>query len=110
VTPEASDTEPVVVVAQGANEVRISWVLSDEALARARRVLGAEGELRARVVVVAADERDVVAQRVEERADVAPRGDWTISDLPRGARCTAAVGVGLDERFVSAGHARVLSL
>jgi hypothetical protein len=107
---QASDTEPVVAVALGANEVRVSWALSDEAFARARRVLGAGGERRARVVVVAEDERDVITERIEERGDVGASGDWTIRNLPRGARCAAAVGVAQGTHFVSAGHARVLVL
>ncbi len=108
--PSFEEVEPVAVSAMDGGGVRLSWTLTEEALDRARRVLGEEGELRARLVVVARDEAQVVASQVHEKGDVASEGEWLVRDVPRGARCTAAVGLGRGERFVSAAHARVLAL
>jgi len=51
----------------------------------------------------------VVTTRVAERPRVQARGEWVVT-VPTGARCAAAVGVARDERFVSAGHAPVVTL
>jgi len=101
---------PVVAEALGDDRVRLSWALSAASLERARRVLGVDGELRARLIVVSADDVEVVRADVREHTIAESRGEWLVTNVPAGARCAAAVGVARGTRFVSAGHARVLTV
>ncbi len=109
-TDLGNSESPVEVAAVGDASVRLSWALSDDALARARRVLGEDGELKARLVVVARDDERVVSSQIHDKGGVGAAGEWLVRHIPEGARCTAAVGLSRGERFVSAAHARVVVL
>jgi len=86
----------------------VSWKVTDRSVDRARRVLGTGGRLTARVVIVARHARDGVSSSTLERPDVDATGEHVFAGVPRGARCTASVGLQNDDRFVSVAHSRVV--
>jgi len=100
---------PVVAVAAGKNRLFLSWQVPAEALDRARRILGGQGEVRLRVMVTATNPDEVVATETVERRSIQSVGDWVIT-APAGALCTAAVGVAEGERFVCAAHAPTVAV
>jgi hypothetical protein len=94
---------PVVAIPVRNGAYLIAWQLPEDAIARARSVLGEEGTLAVRVVLVRPDPSAVVAVEVLDRAaDIA--GEWLIDPLTAGSRLTAAVGVQVEDHFVSAAH------
>jgi hypothetical protein len=90
--------------AQGAAP-RIQWQASAAGVRRARAVLGSDGELAVRVVVVAPDAHEFVRADVIERGPVEASGEMASAAAPEGARRIAAVGLRADDRFVSIAHA-----
>lgn len=115
--PDASDS-PEHIAAPPEAEDRVTWVCgqSDAALLRwhataagirrARAVLGADGELALRVVVVAPDVREIVRTQVVVHGPVDAAGELPATPAIEGARRVAAVGLRAGERFVSIAHAR----
>jgi hypothetical protein len=100
--------QEVVSVAVDAQQVLVSWAVHQDAIARARQLLGGPGALTARLVVVAPDDETVVRSETRERRDVPHTGEWVVDDLPPGTRATASVGLTEGERFVSIAHARTI--
>lgn len=100
----------VVSLSVDASRVLVSWELDDVSVQRARRVLGAEGTLAARLVWVAPDATTLVRSDMRERRDVPSAGEWVIGELPEGARATASVGITDGERFISIAHAPTVRL
>jgi hypothetical protein len=100
--------DAVVAVAARGQRLLVSWQLDETALARARAVLGVEGEVAARAVIVAASGASDVRSDVREIAGLDASGEWVLDAVPEGARCACAVGVAAGGRFVSAGHARTV--
>lgn len=90
--------------AQG--ESIVHWHASAAGIRRARAVLGADGELAVRVVVVAPDAREFVRTQVVDRGPVDAAGEVPATAAVDGARRVAAVGLRAGERFVAIAHAR----
>jgi hypothetical protein len=85
--------------------LQLRWHISDDGQRRARAVLGSEGELAARLVVIRPDPEQVVRSEVTEHGPVAADGAWVSPPLPDAARCFAAVGLRDGDRFVAIVHA-----
>jgi hypothetical protein len=110
--PEARELVPsgpdeVVSVGVDATSVLVSWEVSARGMSRAERLLGGEGELTARLVLVVPDPAHVVRTETRERR-VERMGEWLVAGLPVGARTTASVGLKAGEAFVSIAHCPVL--
>jgi hypothetical protein len=86
----------------------VSWKVTPRSIERARAVLGGEGKLTARVVVVARGRGANLASETLEHPAVAETGEHLFTSIPRRARCTASVGLLANERFVSVAHSRVV--
>lgn len=83
----------------------LRWRVSAEAIERARKVLGAEGELAVRVVAVRIGPHSTVKRDVIDHGPVREMGDWTAPLAPTEARYVSAIGVRTGTRFVSIAHA-----
>jgi len=80
------------------------WSIDDAGLARARALLGAEGELTLRVIRVLAHEDYRVETHQEDRRALESRG-WALLDAPERARLIVSAGLSDGARFVSIAHA-----
>lgn len=107
---EPKSDDHVVASPSGPLSVRVSWDVSAHSVARARSLFGEKRPLTARAVVVSRDPEAIVASRILERSTVDARGEWLLENLPASARVTAAIGVKLDDRFVSVAHSPVVKL
>lgn len=83
----------------------VRWSVTAEAIERARKVLGADGELAVRIVAVRADPPAAVKTDVIEHGPVGEVGDWTAPLLASEARYVSAIGLRSQTRFVSIVHA-----
>lgn len=82
----------------------VVWAVDDAGLARARALLGTQGELTLRIVQVLANEDYRVETRQQDRRLIQARG-WALLDAPSHARLVIAVGLSEAARFVSIAHA-----
>ncbi len=106
--PEHDPDQEVALVAVEAHTLLVSWEVSEAGIARAQAVLGSDGVLTARLVVVAPDPTRLVRSETRQRRGVERLGEWVVGDMPAGARATASVGLCAGERFVSIAHAPTL--
>lgn len=83
----------------------LRWRVSAEAIARARAVLGDDGELAVRIVTVRVDPRAVVETETLDHGPIEEVGDWTAPLVPSAARYVSSIGVRTPARFVSIVHA-----
>jgi hypothetical protein len=90
----------------GDDGLELSWTISDAGQARARAVLGNDGELTVRLVRICPDAERVVRSEITEHGPVAPSGRWQTAGAVPGERWVAAVGLRTGSRFVSITHAR----
>lgn len=105
-TASANDEDRVAWRAGARSEPIVHWHASVAGIRRARAVLGADGELAVRVVVVAPDEREFVRTEVVDHGPVDATGEVPAIAAVAGARRIAAVGLRAGERFVAIAHAR----
>lgn len=105
-TPGDGGEAEMVSLAVDEQTVWVSWRVSEQGIARARRLLGEAGPLAVRVSITAPDASTVVRTEARELSQVDASGEWTVGELPPRARATAAVGVVGQGRFVSIAHAR----
>ena len=93
----------------GANEraAVVRWRATAAGIRRARAVLGADGEIAVRVVVVAPDPDTFVRTSVVDHGPVDATGELPTPPRVEGARTLAAVGLRAGPRFVAIAHARL---
>jgi hypothetical protein len=84
--------------------LELSWSVSDAGQARARAVLGHDGELTVRLVRICPDPERVVRSEITEHGPVAANGRWHTASAAAGERWVAAVGLRTGARFVSIAH------
>lgn len=82
----------------------LRWRVSEEAIDRARKVLGAEGELAVRVVAVRVGPHATVKTDVIDHGPVRETGNWTAPLAPTEARYVTSIGLRSSTRFVSIAH------
>ena len=99
--------DEVVAVPVDGGALLVSWHVGAPAIARARAVLGEEGQLCARVVLVVPDQLEVVRSDVVERTPIGATGEWLLGAVPSTERCTVSIGLLGETRFVSMTHTRV---
>jgi trimeric autotransporter adhesin len=85
----------------------LRWRVTPEAVERARKLLGSNGELAVRIVAVRVEPHAVVKTDVIDHGPIAEAGDWTAPLLPTDARYVSAVGLKSAGRFVSIVHAKL---
>ena len=100
--------DEVAAVPVKKDSLLVSWKVTPRSIERARSVLGGEGKLTARVVVVARGKGADVSRETREHAVGAEMGEHLFTEIPRRARCTASVGLLAKDRFVSVAHSRVV--
>jgi hypothetical protein len=105
---EHDPDQEVAVVTVDARTLLVSWEVSEAGIARARAVLGSDGVLTARLVVVAPDPERLVRSETRQRQGIERLGEWLVDEMPEDARATASVGLCAGERFVSIAHAPTL--
>jgi hypothetical protein len=106
--PHGAEAHEVVAVSRADHSVLVSWELAPGSIARARAVLGEDGRLAARVVLIAPDDDRVLRSDVREKTPVEATGRWRVADIPPACRCAVAIGLVGGGRFVSVAHARVV--
>jgi hypothetical protein len=99
------DEEPDEVVSVRADDDRfvLAWRVGGEAVARARRLLGSDGTIARRTVVVRPDAQTIVRSE-EHTMPASAEGAAIIEGVKAGARAIVAIGVLDGERFVSIAH------
>jgi hypothetical protein len=85
-------------------ELHVRWQVSEQAAARARSLLGSDGELAVRLVSVRADPAHVVRSEVTEHGPITHEGEWVAELASEDTHCVAAIGVRNAGRFVSIVH------
>ena len=88
----------------GPRELHVRWQISEQAAARARSLLGSDGELAVRLVSVRADPTHVVLSDVTEHGPIDHAGEWVAELASADTHCVTAVGVRDAGRFVSIVH------
>lgn len=86
-------------------ELHITWSTTEAGQARAKTVLGSDGELTLRVVAITPDPTRVVRSEITERGPVDHTQEWIAPAVEAGSRCFAAIGVRSGGRFVAIAHA-----
>jgi len=98
----------VAVPVRGA--ILVSWQVGPGAIARSRTVLGADGELSARLLVVTPDPAEGARTLLRELRPAKSEGEWLVDDIPPEGKITAAVGLTAGDRFVSVAHSATVVL
>ena len=88
----------------GPRELHVRWEISEQAAARARSLLGSDGELAVRLVSVRADPTHVVLSDVTEHGPIDAAGEWVAELASADTHCVTSVGVRDAGRFVSIVH------
>jgi hypothetical protein len=83
----------------------LHWNVTPEGIERARKVLGTNGELAVRIVVVRVEPPAVVKTDVIEHGPIKEAGDWTAPLVASEARYVSSIGLRSATRFVSIVHA-----
>jgi hypothetical protein len=86
-------------------ELHITWSTTEAGQARAKTVLGSDGELTLRVVAITPDPTRVVRSEITERGPVDHVQEWIAPAVEAGSRCFAAIGMRSGGRFVAIAHA-----
>lgn len=105
---EGPPEDEVAAVPVKREALLVSWKVTSRSIERARKVLGGEGTLAARLVVVARDRGAHVRSDTLEHGPIDDTGEHLFPSIPLGARCTASVGLRAGDRFVSVAHSRVV--
>ncbi len=105
---EERPADEVAAVPVRRDSLLVSWKVTERSVERARAVLGGDGTLTARLVVVARERGADVRADCVEQAPVDATGEHVFTPIPTGARCTASVGLRSGDRFVSVAHSRVV--
>ncbi len=100
--PESTDLLECLPAAGGG--VHLRWRITQQGEARARTLLGSEGELAVRVVTIRPDAQRIVRSEITEHGPIALSGEWNAELAEGGARRFAAVGLRDDRHFVSIVH------
>lgn len=108
--PRPSEVEPV----RGDDQVsgarleghraHVRWRVTDAGRRRAQQVLGGDGELALRVVLLSPDPTTVVRSRTHEHTVEAAEGERMLEDVPHDARVFVAVGLRHQGRFAAIAH------
>lgn len=100
---DASEGPFVELLAEGETRA-VAWAIDEAGRARARAVLGDDGELTLRAVRIAPDADGKVAPEQEDRS-IEPRGTQLLG-AGEATRWVVSVGLRRGDRFVSIAHAR----
>lgn len=103
VEPFRGDERVSGVRLEGAR-AHVRWRVTEAGRRRAQQVLGGDGELALRVVLLSADPTMVVRSSTREHAAEADEGERTLEDVPREARVFVAVGLRHQGRFAAIAH------
>jgi hypothetical protein len=96
--------EDVQVTVERGSTLAIRWNVTTLGVDRARMVLGEEGTLAVRVVIITRGDTDITSIPVEH-TPVPITGQTWLDEVTPGALCVAAVGLRSGDRFVSITHA-----
>ena len=90
---------------------RLRWDVKESSLDQTRALLGAEGDLVARAVVLCGDPQSQtgVRSQTHEKHNIDQNGEWMIEAIPAGARVNASIGLIHGKHFLSAAHATTRS-
>jgi hypothetical protein len=103
--PEVNDHNQLDQARREPRVLHLAWKVTEQGAARARAVLGADGELILRIVSVRPDPAQIVHSEVTEHGPIEPKGEWTAQLPTEDTHCVSAIGLRSRGRFVSIVHA-----
>ena len=101
--------EDVQITVERGSTLAIRWNVTSLGVDRARMVLGEEGTLAVRVLVITRSDTDIATTPVEH-TPVPVTGQTWLDEVTPGALCVVAVGLRSGDRFVSITHADPLRI
>jgi hypothetical protein len=103
--PQIEPAEHITYGPHPPDGMLLRWRVTPEAIKRARKLLGSNGELAVRIVAIRVEPHAVVKTDVIDHGPIADSGDWTAPLLPAEARYVSSVGLKSANKFVSIVHA-----